>query len=132
MRGKICAGSARTNSRAAGRVGGLPTFPPLLIFLPPAAHLAHGTQVFVRDSSMVPAFAMLLFGGDMKVYHEEGLVKLDEWAAFKVPARVAVLLQQLRSEVGRLLEAKMEDTSLDLSASALSDAVFQLLETDGF
>ena len=81
---------------------------------------------------MVPAFAMLLFGGAMKVIHNEGLVTLDGWATFKVPARVAVLLQELRAEVGRLLAVKMDDLSLDLSCSPVSDAMFQLLATDGF
>mmetsp|Transcript_21181 Transcript_21181/g.58791 ORF Transcript_21181/g.58791 Transcript_21181/m.58791 type:complete len:1160 (+) Transcript_21181:1213-4692(+) len=90
------------------------------------------SKVFVRDSSMVPAFAMLLFGGSMKVFHEEGLVKLDGWAAFKVPARVSVLLQQLRAEIDNLLAAKMADVQLDLGRSAVSEAMFQLLATDGF
>lgn len=81
---------------------------------------------------MVPAYAMLLFGGKMQVYHEEGVVKLDEWAAFRVPARVAVLLQKLRGEVDRLLAHKMQDVQLDLSHSPVSEAMFQLLATDGF
>jgi len=90
------------------------------------------SKAFVRDSSMVPAYAMLLFGGAMTVHHEEGLVRLDGWACFRVPARVAVLLQRLRSEFERLLAAKMEDVGLDMGSAPVSEAMLQLLATDGF
>jgi len=90
------------------------------------------SKVFVRDSSMVSAFAMLLFGGQLKVHHEEGVVKLDDWAVFKVPAKVAVLVRELRAEVATLLSRKMEDVTLDLGASAVANAMHHLLTTDGF
>mmetsp|Transcript_24807 Transcript_24807/g.62515 ORF Transcript_24807/g.62515 Transcript_24807/m.62515 type:complete len:82 (-) Transcript_24807:115-360(-) len=81
---------------------------------------------------MVSAFAMLLFGGQLKVHHEEGVVKLDDWAVFKVPAKVAVLVRELRAEVATLLSRKMEDVTLDLGASAVANAMHHLLTTDGF
>jgi ATP-dependent RNA helicase DHX57 len=89
-------------------------------------------QVFARTTSMVPGFAMLLFGGHLKVHHEEGVVRLDDWAVFKVSGKVAVLVRELRSEVGKLLARKMEDVSLDLGSSAVASAMHHLLSTDGF
>ncbi len=33
---------------------------------------------------MVPVYALLLFGGDIGVDRERGLLRLDGWAEFKV------------------------------------------------
>lgn len=33
-------------------------------------------QVFVRESSMVPVYSILLFGGEITVLHEKGLLKV--------------------------------------------------------
>ena len=33
-------------------------------------------QIFVRESSMVPVYSVLLFGGDITVLHEKGLLKV--------------------------------------------------------
>ena len=36
----------------------------------------HVVQVFVRESSMVPVYSILLFGGEIDVIHERGLIKV--------------------------------------------------------
>ena len=33
-------------------------------------------QVFVRESSMVPIYSVLLFGGELTVLHDRGLLKV--------------------------------------------------------
>lgn len=38
--------------------------------------------------------------GAITVRHEAGLVQVDGWATFKAPARIAVLVRELRSQVG--------------------------------
>lgn len=38
--------------------------------------------------------------GAISVSHEAGLVQVDGWATFKAPARIAVLVRELRSQVG--------------------------------
>jgi hypothetical protein len=42
------------------------------------AHASVGqvSQVFVRESSMVPIYSVLLFGGELTVLHERGLLKV--------------------------------------------------------
>jgi ATP-dependent RNA helicase DHX57 len=55
--------------------------------------LTETTKVFCREASMVPIYSLLLFGGELTVDHENSLVKLDGWATFKAPARVAVLVR---------------------------------------
>ncbi len=43
---------------------------------------------------MVPVYALLLFGGNIVVKHEQGLLQLDGWT-LKAPARIAVLVRRL-------------------------------------
>lgn len=90
------------------------------------------SKAFVRESSMVPVFALLLFGGDIEVDHEKQLLRLDRWAEFKAPARIAVLVRELRAEVERLLVAKVEDPTFDLVRAKAIAAMHKLLSTDGF
>jgi hypothetical protein len=39
---------------------------------------------------MVPVYALLAFGGQLEVLHDQGLLLLDGWAKFKAPARVSL------------------------------------------
>ena len=81
---------------------------------------------------MVPIYAVLLFGGEVSVHHGEGLVRVDGWATFKAPARIAVLVRELRAEVGALLGRKVNDPGLNLAGSRVVEAMHHLLSTDGF
>lgn len=55
------------------------------------------SKVYVREASMVPVYALLLFGGKLTVHHMEGLISLDNWAKFKAPAQIATLVRALLS-----------------------------------
>ena len=44
------------------------------------------SSVYVRDCSLVKAYAVLLFGGDICVKHNEQTVLVDDWIDFKVPS----------------------------------------------
>ncbi|CAL8471800.1 g11342 [Coccomyxa elongata] len=90
------------------------------------------SKVFVREASMVPVYALLLFGGALTVHHSEGLIRLDGWATFKAPAQIAALVNGLRREIDQLLLMKIEEPSFDLSASKVVEAVLKLLVHDGF
>ncbi|KAK9809193.1 hypothetical protein WJX72_011126 [[Myrmecia] bisecta] len=89
-------------------------------------------KVYVRESSMVPVYALLLFGGEISVQHEVGLLQVDGWATFSAPARIAVLVKELRDEIDRLLLQKLSEPSFDLAHNRVVDALHQLLATDGF
>ncbi|KAL4527192.1 hypothetical protein Ndes2526B_g09099 [Nannochloris sp. 'desiccata'] len=94
--------------------------------------LVQTSKVFVREASMVPVYAVLLFGGEVSVHHGEGLVRVDGWATFKAPARIAVLVRELRAEVAALLGRKVNDPGLDVGTSRVVEAMHHLLSTDGF
>jgi ATP-dependent RNA helicase DHX57 len=94
--------------------------------------LVQTSKVFVREASMVPVYAVLLFGGEVSVHHGEGLVRVDGWATFRAPARIAVLVRELRAEVAALLGRKVVDPGLDVGSSRVVEAMHHLLSTDGF
>ena len=86
-----------------------------------------------RLVSMVPAYAVLLFsGGRLDVRHEAGEVVVDGFARFAAPARIGVLIRELRSAVDGLLDSKLADPGFDLAGSPATAAMHGLLETDGF
>lgn len=42
------------------------------------------TKIYLRDTTLVPPFSMLLFGGDIDIQHRERLITLDGWIHFQV------------------------------------------------
>eukprot|EP01047_Picozoa_sp_COSAG01_P076026 COSAG01_NODE_13219_length_1617_cov_258.395916_1_plen_135_part_00 len=59
--------------------------------------------MYVRDSSMVTPYPLLLFGGEIVVRHEDMVIQVDGWIEFSSMGKVAVLIKQLRQELDRLL-----------------------------
>jgi hypothetical protein len=94
---------------------------------------------------MVGPYALLLFGGVVEVQHRAGEVTVDGWSRFRVAARTAVLLRELRvgaalflvendcvlmakwTELDALLRAKIEQPDLDIASSPVSEAIALLL-----
>ncbi|KAA6421632.1 MAG: putative ATP-dependent RNA helicase DHX57 [Trebouxia sp. A1-2] len=89
-------------------------------------------KLYVRESSLVPVYALLLFGGQISVQHEEGTLKLDGWATFKAPARIAVLIRELRQQVDKLLLEKVASPTLSIFDSPITAVMQDLLAKDGF
>lgn len=87
------------------------------------------TRLFVRDSTMVSPYAILLFGGDIAVQHKKGQMSVDNWVIFKAPARVAVLARELRRQLDGLLMRKFENSDIDLTeeGKAVNDAIVRLI-----
>jgi hypothetical protein len=75
------------------------------------------TKVYVRDATAVSPYALLLFGGKIKVEHERSALIVDSWITFNAPARVGVLFKELRRRLDALLVRKIETPSLDLGGS---------------
>lgn len=96
------------------------------------SELVQTSKVFVRESSMVPVYSLLLFGGELSVAHEEGTIAVDGWAKFKAPAKIAVLVRELRRKVGALLARKIREPGLDLGGSRVVEAMLHVLSSDGF
>ena len=90
------------------------------------------TSVFVRDCSTVTPYQLLLFGGKIAVQHAAGTLSVDKWAQFKAPARVGVLLKEIRARLERVLTDKIErpEQDLQLTGGPLVEAILQLLNTE--
>ena len=93
------------------------------------------TKIYIRDVTAVSKFAILLFGGDLKVYQTHGVVAVDEWLKFRVGAKPATLIKHLRAQLEALLLEKIMDPSIDVAESqkgrAVIDAVAALLKMEG-
>lgn len=94
--------------------------------------LLETSRPYVREASMVPLYALLTFGGELEVLHDQGLLLLDGWAKFRAPARVGVLIKRLRHAVSHLLAIKVANPAFNVSNQSVIGALHQLLATDGF
>ena len=88
-------------------------------------------KVYIRDNTMVGSYALLLFGGDVRVLHDEGLVKVDGWATFQAPARIGVLVKELRQRVDQLLLDRINHPSAHLASTPIVRALLELLASEG-
>lgn len=88
-------------------------------------------KIYVRQSSMAPVYALLLFGGKLEVLHEEGKITIDDWMRLSAPMKVGVLVRELRKRLDGLLSAKLEDPSRDLTSHPVVRGILELLRTDG-
>lgn len=92
------------------------------------------SRVFVRDATMVSPYAILLFGGDIEVRHEQGQLLVDGWMLFKAPARVAVLVRELRRNLDSMLLRKFANPDVDVvedvQSRAVSDAILRLIREE--
>lgn len=76
------------------------------------------TKIYLRDTTLISPFPMLLFGGDIDIQHRERLITLDGWIHFQVrhvsfPAAAAapVCLQTwLRGPKNKTLRATVSAT----------------------
>ncbi|MCO5562598.1 hypothetical protein L7F22_016226 [Adiantum nelumboides] len=62
------------------------------------------SKVYIRDTTIVSPYTLLLFGGAISVQHQTGQVSADGWLRMNAPAQTAVLFKELRAAVGSILE----------------------------
>ena len=75
------------------------------------------TKIYIRDATVVGAYALLLFGVDMDIQADKSLVLLDDWLSFKIKPRTAALLSDLRLELRKILVEKIQCPSVDIGSS---------------
>ncbi|KAJ0020057.1 hypothetical protein Pint_31398 [Pistacia integerrima] len=66
---------------------------PFLVFL----EKVETNKVFLRDTTIISPFSILLFGGSINVQHQTGQVNIDGWLNLNAPAQTAVLFKELRN-----------------------------------
>ncbi|KAL7119617.1 hypothetical protein ACP275_02G073900 [Erythranthe tilingii] len=73
---------------------------PFLVFL----EKVETTKVYLRDTTIVSPYSILLFGGSINVQHQTGLIIVDNWLKMAAPAQTAVLFKELRFTLHSILK----------------------------
>ena len=88
-------------------------------------------KLFLRDVCLVGPMALLLFGGELSVQHEKQTIVIDGHITLAAPARVAVLVREMRTELQKLLARKIAEPAFDMNASSVLEVIIKLLSSDG-
>ena len=83
----------------------------------------------MRDCTTVSPYALLLFGGSLKVYHTHGVVTVDDWLKFRISPKAAALVKHLRAQMESMLLKKIVSPSEDITGSDESKALIQAVST---
>lgn len=66
------------------------------------------SRIFLRDSTVVSPFALLLFGGPVKVDHDAKTISVDDWIVVDTSLAVGVLCKVVRRELNDILLQMIE------------------------
>ncbi|XP_068190674.1 ATP-dependent RNA helicase DHX29 [Antennarius striatus] len=88
------------------------------------------TRIYLRDTSLVSPFPMLLFGGDIDIQHRERLITLDGWIHFQAPVRIGVIFKHLRRLMDSLLEKKLENPRMNLEDERTIQLILDLIQSE--
>ncbi|XP_043999980.1 ATP-dependent RNA helicase DHX29 isoform X1 [Gambusia affinis] len=88
------------------------------------------TKIYLRDTTLISPFPMLLFGGDIDIQHREKLMTLDGWIHFQAPVRIGVIFKHLRKLMDFLLERKLENPRMNLEGDATIQVILDLVKSE--
>lgn len=88
------------------------------------------TKIYLRDTTLISPFPMLLFGGDIDIQHRERLITLDGWMHFQAPVRIGVIFKHLRRLLDAVLEKKMESPKLNLEDERTIQILLELIKSE--
>uniref|UniRef100_A0A3Q1EPK8 RNA helicase n=1 Tax=Acanthochromis polyacanthus TaxID=80966 RepID=A0A3Q1EPK8_9TELE len=88
------------------------------------------TKIYLRDTTLISPFPMLLFGGDIDIQHRERLITLDGWIHFQAPVRIGVIFKHLRKLMDSLLEKKLENPRMNLEGETTIQMILDLIKSE--
>ncbi|KAK5851554.1 hypothetical protein PBY51_023101 [Eleginops maclovinus] len=88
------------------------------------------TKIYLRDTTLIPPFPLLLFGGDIDIQHRERLITLDGWIHFQAPVRIGVIFKHLRKLMDSLLEKKLENPRMNLEGERTIQMILDLIKSE--
>uniref|UniRef100_A0AAQ6AIT1 ATP-dependent RNA helicase DHX29 n=1 Tax=Amphiprion ocellaris TaxID=80972 RepID=A0AAQ6AIT1_AMPOC len=88
------------------------------------------TKIYLRDTTLISPFPMLLFGGDIDIQHRERLITLDGWIHFQAPVRIGVIFKHLRKLMDSLLEKKLENPQMNLEGETTIQMILDLIKSE--
>ena len=95
-------------------------------------------RVYLHDTTIVSPYSLMLFGGEMHILHERGIVEIDKWVKLRVPAQTAVLFKRMRQIInGHLISrlnapgyTKGEEASTSEQNTQLMNTVSRLFDDE--
>uniref|UniRef100_H2LL52 RNA helicase n=1 Tax=Oryzias latipes TaxID=8090 RepID=H2LL52_ORYLA len=87
-------------------------------------------KIYLRDTTLISPFPMLLFGGDIDIQHREKLITLDGWINFQAPVRIGVIFKHLRKLMDSLLEKKLENPRMNLEGDPTIQLILDLIRSE--
>lgn len=87
-------------------------------------------KVYLKETTLVSPFPILLFGGDIEVQHRERLLSVDGWIHFQAPVRIAVIFKQLRMLIDSVLRRKLENPKMALEDDKILHIITELIKTE--
>ncbi|XP_068429476.1 ATP-dependent RNA helicase DHX29 [Clinocottus analis] len=87
-------------------------------------------RIYLRDTTLISPFPMLLFGGDIDIQHRERLISLDGWIHFQAPVRIGVIFKHLRKLMDSLLEKKLENPRMSLEGEKTIHLILDLIQSE--
>ncbi|KAK2521146.1 Dhx29 [Columba guinea] len=87
-------------------------------------------KVYLRETTLISPFPILLFGGDIEVQHRERLLTVDGWIHFQAPVKIAVIFKQLRVLIECVLKKKLENPKMSLEDDKVLHIIKELIKTE--
>ncbi|XP_062368583.1 ATP-dependent RNA helicase DHX29 isoform X2 [Cinclus cinclus] len=87
-------------------------------------------KVYLRETTLISPFPILLFGGDIEVQHREHLLTVDGWIHFQAPVKIAVIFKQLRVLIESVLKKKLENPKMSLEDDKVLCIIKELIKTE--
>ncbi|KAK2151742.1 hypothetical protein LSH36_353g09030 [Paralvinella palmiformis] len=85
---------------------------------------------YIRDSSLISSYPLLLFGGNIAVEHKDQIIAIDNWIRLKACAKTAVIFKELRKLISCLLSDKLDNPNLDIKDNPVTKAIEDLIATE--
>uniref|UniRef100_A0A8D0KJS2 ATP-dependent RNA helicase DHX29 n=1 Tax=Salvator merianae TaxID=96440 RepID=A0A8D0KJS2_SALMN len=87
-------------------------------------------KVYLKETTLISPFPILLFGGDIEVLHRERLLSIDGWIHFQAPVKIAVIFKQLRALIESVLKQKLENPQMSLEDDKILNIIKELIKTE--
>ncbi|XP_028640168.1 ATP-dependent RNA helicase DHX29 [Grammomys surdaster] len=87
-------------------------------------------RVYLRETTLITPFPVLLFGGGIEVQHRERLLSVDGWIYFQAPVKIAVIFKQLRILIDSVLRKKLENPKMSLENDKILQIITELIKTE--
>ncbi|XP_004703673.1 ATP-dependent RNA helicase DHX29 [Echinops telfairi] len=87
-------------------------------------------RVYLRETTLITPFPVLLFGGEIEVQHRERLLSVDGWIYFQAPVKIAVIFKQLRVLIDSVLRKKLENPKMSLENDKILQIITELIKTE--